>query len=535
LLRKLFSRSISFVISALFFSQPIIFGASFINHKDAIFLSFFSLALATGLSMVDVLYESEEKLSFEKSKDLYKGEYPSFFSLLKADWRRAEEKMRRLLIASSLILVIAVIALFQTAIIYKPLVDVVEHAYNGDSFPIVNRIFDLVAENKRLIPVDDYIAKAGRIFSFVRSLLISFLIIPLFLLSRKIFQSAKTRIKFKLPVLVMISALSLGLATGLRIAGPFAGLLVSLYLIMKSKSIKNLIVLLPYWGLGYLATYALWPALWVNPIGHIVETLEVMYQFPLHDVTYLGNVYSSNNLPWHFFPVLLLLELTEPQVVLTLFGLLLMGLTFVEKSRSQKVFLVIVILWFFIPFVGNVVMRLSNYGNFRHYLFAIPPLFIFAGFAYEWLLKIFRGKGVKVLITAVILVPGIASIANLHPYEYVYFNQFIGGADNAQGVFELDYWCTSYKEAMEFVNSEATLNARVVAWGPVQAARTFARPDLIVLSEGDIGSGPDYAIACNGALYHDNYYQGYEVQYEVFKAGAVIGRVKQRPQSSRAE
>lgn len=535
LLRKLFSRSISFVISALFFSQPIIFGASFINHKDAIFLSFFSLALATGLSMVDVLYESEERLSFEKSKDLHEGEYPSFFSLLKADWRRAEDKMRCLLIASSFILVIAVIALFQTAIIYQPLMDVVEHAYNGDSFPIVNRIFDLVAENKRLIPVDDYIAKTGRIFSFVRSLLISFLIIPLFLLSRKIFQSAKTRIKFKLPALVMISALSLGLASGLRIAGPFAGLLVSLYLIMKSKSIKNLIVLLPYWGLGYLATYALWPALWVNPIGHIVETLEVMYQFPLHDVRYLGNIYPSNNLPWHFFPVLLLLELTEPQVVLTLFGLLLMGLTFVEKSRSQKIFLVIVILWFFIPFVGNVFMRLSNYGNFRHYLFAIPPLFIFAGVAYEWLLKIFRGKGVKVLITAVILVPGIASIANLHPYEYIYFNQFIGGVDNAQGVFELDYWCTSYKEAMEFVNSEAALDARVVAWGPVQAARTFARSDLIVLSEGEIGPGPDYAIACNAALYNDNYYRGYDVQYEVRTAGAVLGRVKQRPQSSRVE
>jgi hypothetical protein len=334
---------------------------------------------------------------------------------------------------------------------------------------------------------------------------------------------------------VIISAFSLGLATGLRIAGPFAGLLVSLYLILRSKSIKNLVVLVPYWGLGYLATYALWPALWVNPIGHILETLEFMYQFQLHNVRYLGTVYLSNNLPWHFFPVLLFLELTEPLVVLTLFGLLLMGLTFVEKSRSQKIFLVIVNVWFFIPFFGNVVMRLSNYGNFRHYLFAIPPLFIFAGIAYEWLLKISRGKGAKVLITAVILIPGIASIANLHPYEYIYFNNFIGGVDNAQGVFELDYWCTSYKEAMEFVNREATLNARVVAWGPVQAARTFARPDLIVLSEGDIGSGPDYAIACNAALYNDNYYQGYEVQYEVIKAGAVIGRVKQRPQSSRAE
>lgn len=485
--------------------------------------------------MVDVFCENEKNLSFEKSKGLYMGMDPSFFSLLKEDWRRAEDKMRRLFIASSILLVIAIIALFQTAIIYQLIRDVIEQAYNKDSFPIINRIFDLVAENKKLIPVNDYTAKAERIYLAVRKLSIAFFIIPLIPLSRKIFRSAKTRITLKLPVLVVISALSLGFATGLRIAGPFAGLLVSLYLIMKSKSIKNLIVLIPFWGLGYLATYALWPALWVNPIGHIVETLQVMVQFPLHSVRYLGDVYLSNNLPWHFFPVLLLLELTEPLVIMTLFGLLLTGLTFLKKSRSQKIFHVVVIVWFFVPFITNVVVRLSNYGNFRHYLFAIPPLFIFAGTAYEWLLTIFRGKVAKVVLTATILIPGIVSIANLHPYEYIYFNNFIGGAGNAQGVFELDYWCTSYREAMEFVNKEATLNARVVAWGPVQAARTFSRSDLIVLSEGEIGSGPDYAISCAAALYNDNYYQGYEVQYEVFRAGAVIGRVKQRPQSIRTE
>lgn len=534
LLRKLFSKLISFVITALFFSQPLIFGVSFINHKDAIFLSFFSLALATGLSMVDALRGIEEKFS-QKSKGLSEREHPSIFALLKTDWRLSEEKMRRPFIASAFLLVIAVIALFPTVIIFQPLMEMIERAYNGESFSIINQFFDLVAENKNLIPVEDYITKAGRIFSFVRTLLIILLIIPQFLLSRKIFQSVETRINYKFSALLMISSISLGLATGLRIAGPFAGLLVSLYLIMQSKKIKNLILLVPYWGLGYLATYALWPALWVNPIGHIVETLHVMVQFPVHDVRYLGDIYSSNNLPWHFFPLLLLLELTEPLVILAMLSLLVIGPSFDEKSRPQKTFLVIVFVWFFIPFAGIVLMPLSNYGNFRHYLFAIPPIFIFAGATYEWLLNKFRKKFSRLLLTTVILLPGIVSIFNLHPFEYIYFNQFIGGSDKAQGVFELDYWCTSYKDAMEFVNSEAPLNARVVVWGPVQAARTFARNDLLILSEGEVGSAPDYAIACNAALYNDNYYQDYEVRYEVIKKGAVIGRVKRRPQSSGAE
>jgi hypothetical protein len=192
-------------------------------------------------------------------------------------------------------------------------------------------------------------------------------------------------------------------------------------------------------------------------------------------------------------------------------------------------------MWAGLPTVLIAGLSIPIYDNFRQFLFTIPPIIILSGMGLSAIIDQIKHRIFKLLLIMLVLVPGLVSIVKLHPYEYIYFNNFIGGVDNAQGVYELDYWCTSYKEAMEYVNREAALNARVVAWGPVQAARTFARPDLIVLSEGEIGSGPDYAIACHDSLYNDNYYGGYDVQYEVRRAGAVLGRVKQRPQSSIAE
>jgi hypothetical protein len=39
----------------------------------------------------------------------------------------------------------------------------------------------------------------------------------------------------------------------------------------------------------------------------------------------------------------------------------------------------------------------------------------------------------------------------LHPFEYVYFNELVGGLKGAAGGFETDYWGASMKEAVEWL------------------------------------------------------------------------------------
>ena len=82
---------------------------------------------------------------------------------------------------------------------------------------------------------------------------------------------------------------------------------------------------------------------------------------------------------------------------------------------------------------------------------------------------------------ALVILPGIIDGIRLHPYEYIYYNRFIGGVSGAQGRFELDYWATSYREAAEYINSIASPNTYVWVEGPAHIFETYARDDLKVL------------------------------------------------------
>jgi hypothetical protein len=76
----------------------------------------------------------------------------------------------------------------------------------------------------------------------------------------------------------------------------------------------------------------------------------------------------------------------------------------------------------------------------------LPPLFIFAGFAFEKIFEISRSRWSAILPTLLLLAPGIYGFIQLHPYEYAYYNSLAG---NPFRHYETDYWLTCYKEAIE--------------------------------------------------------------------------------------
>ena len=123
-------------------------------------------------------------------------------------------------------------------------------------------------------------------------------------------------------------------------------------------------------------------------------------------------------------------------------------------GREKRGLIELTILWFIIPLLGFIILRSALYDNFRQIIFILPPVFWLAGVAFE---KIKNTKWQIALVT-LCLIPGIVGIVRLHPYEYIYYNSFIGGMDGAQGRFELDYWGTSYREAAEYVNKIAPAN-----------------------------------------------------------------------------
>jgi hypothetical protein len=80
---------------------------------------------------------------------------------------------------------------------------------------------------------------------------------------------------------------------------------------------------------------------------------------------------------------------------------------------------------------------------------------------------------------------------NLHPYQYVYYNQIAGGLKGANGKYETDYWGNSYKEStLKLINylknKDGNLfykNAyKIYVTGPVEAA-SYYFPDNFKLEK----------------------------------------------------
>jgi hypothetical protein len=111
-------------------------------------------------------------------------------------------------------------------------------------------------------------------------------------------------------------------------------------------------------------------------------------------------------------------------------------------------------------FLLYLVLHPVVYNGIRHFLYVVVFLTLIGGFFLIDFYKILNKK-YKFLLKAVIGVYCIFTLIRmvvLHPYEYIYYNELIGGLRGAQGQFEMDYWGATYKEATEYVGEQVNLH-----------------------------------------------------------------------------
>ena len=83
------------------------------------------------------------------------------------------------------------------------------------------------------------------------------------------------------------------------------------------------------------------------------------------------------------------------------------------------------------------------------------------------------------------LLPGLYANVVLYPYQYIYYNQLVGGVDGAFRSFELDYWDLAFMEAQLYINQVAGPNANVYVGDSRPSIEAFTRPDLFVNEFGN--------------------------------------------------
>ena len=144
------------------------------------------------------------------------------------------------------------------------------------------------------------------------------------------------------------------------------------------------------------------------------------------------------------------------------------------------------------PVACQVAVQGPALDGCRHFLFIFPPLAALAGIgcsgAVEATARLHRNAVIVLLAVAATSYTWTAGkLIKLHPYEYLYYNQLVGGLEGASRRFVTDYWVNIMPEAVEELHDfldrtePATAQTRVYrvgVCGERVAYEEYARPNL---------------------------------------------------------
>jgi hypothetical protein len=539
LARRLVGRRAALFGLALMATQPLLWGHAFINQKDTPFMALFLASVAAGF-----LVASKPRGESDAEPREAHSEIPGWEGTWRAasqDWQTATPTRKLLLGGVVLVAVALVVEVgILNRILWPALQPMILRAHAGDSLPWINALFNRFAPGAALVPASSYVDRAAQAYSWLRLILAFLAMVLIWLAGRAVFASVRVPWNIRWSWIgsrkpgagslagLLLAGVLLGVTISVRSLGVFAGALVTLYMFRHRR--PPVLGVLAYWAMAALACYATWPYLWGDPFGRFVESLRTLAAFPWQgDILYAGRLWDAGATPWHYLPFLILVQLTLPALVLALIGLGI-ALRRAGPNGMEGMALVLLLLWVSVPVAAAVALHSIVYDNTRQFLFALPPFFILAGVGVDSLLSRIRLRAVGAAGLLALLAPGVLGILTLHPYEYTYFNSLVGGTDGASRRYETDYWCTSYREAMELIGATAPPGAVLAVSGPSHAAQQVARPDLVIRQIDD-GTDPradqvTFGLACTRTNKDAVFYPGFPAAEEITAGGATLAVIK---------
>lgn len=564
LTKRWFSRATAWGLLVLFSTQPLLLGHAFINPKDIPFMCFLTLSVALGLRMVDAMEGSISFYSLEKPAMSLEARFSE------SNPRRRKRFLQSLGLVLAITLALVVFsrqidALIETSVVFF-------YTADPDTWP--GQLFASLAGQASNVPVSDYVTKALRLFhrlvpGLLGAAILFFLVyfvllirntsLPVFLRDlwkqqrdfrgraaglaeplQNSFRRASLKIWLAEIVrafsnrLLILAGVALGLATAVRAVAPLAGVIVFLALLAKVRS-RAWTLGIAYFLVEGVTTYIAWPRLWDAPIRRYLEALGVISNFPNYPgrVLFSGELYGADQLPRSYLPVLLNIQFTEPALVTIYLGIGLL-IWLLLRSRIRTDLLLYIGLGFVFPLLGLILLGVPLYNNFRQALFMIPPMFILAAFALEWILRRMSQPWLQVLFIAAIALPGIYSTINLYPYQYVYYNSLVGGPAGARNRYELDYWRISLREVALELNELAPQGATILVIRSPGLFDPYARSDFIIDkligSSLDPKEGYDYVVQVTRFEVKEPYPEAKTVVV-IERQGAVLATAKEMKDS----
>ncbi|WP_328702874.1 ArnT family glycosyltransferase [Arenibaculum pallidiluteum] len=269
--------------------------------------------------------------------------------------------------------------------------------------------------------------------------------------------------------LVLRFGAAVGLTLGIRVGALFLGLYLGVAILAHLVHVwrrggfgaalgdawGTVVALWPCLPVIYALMAALWPWSVFEPLNPIVA-LQAFSHIPFTLQTlYFGELVYASDPPALYLPAYLLIKLPEALVIGTILGAL-RGAIWLAASRrggwaAARPWLMVG-LAAFLPIVLFMIFRPTIYNGIRHFLFIVPPMAVIAARFFDdaWAaverLGRRAGQAAAAVLATVCLLYAF-QLGKMHPNQYVYYNQFVGGIQGAYGRFEMDYWGNSLQEA----------------------------------------------------------------------------------------
>lgn len=208
--------------------------------------------------------------------------------------------------------------------------------------------------------------------------------------------------------------------------------------------------------------YISWPTLWENPVQSFMEVYNSYSKFNWEaDVLFAGQLMRSTNLPWSYIPTWFFITMPELWLILGIIGIIIITARIIDKSTTnledaKARIIMLAYISFLLPILLTLALNPVLYDEWRHFFFIYPAFVILAIFALNELLQ----RRNKILLWGLCLAQLVLIgrfMIKYHPFQQVYFNSTVSHEENyLLHHYELDYWGTSNKHALEWLAKHTT-------------------------------------------------------------------------------
>jgi len=261
---------------------------------------------------------------------------------------------------------------------------------------------------------------------------------------------------------------ALGLrATGLLMVG-YLGLVIALRLWglrqdgwrrLLSYGARSTARFAPALAVAYVIMILSWP--WasldlLNPARAIFAFAH--FHYPIRTLM-AGHVYLMDDVPRWYEPDYLAIKLplfvliaAAAALVATAASALRSAADSRESARVRDIGVLVFTVAF--PLACQIIGHGPSFTGMRHFLFVVPPIAVLAGIGLEICIARIEATGriaafAATAVATTVIGWDVASLAQLHPYEYLFYNSLVGGLPGAARRYDTDYWVNIMPAAVE--------------------------------------------------------------------------------------